>query len=617
MKMKWHTVLVISVLTLIFTVSLTFVSVELPRLADSFLQKAVDLPDVATGLHGEGDYKTELFLQHYHIRWLGYVSLSLVFLLIVLGFVTRRSGWSTAGAVFLFLPVFGHFAMTMFFLGGLALTRIVWLPFLDISFDLMRLGDIVLLPYHLLTNLSDRLGLGLSGALPHLFIAAGLLIFTAGVLAWFLARVRGKKVVDFWLYRFSRHPQYLGWIIWSYGIMLLPGNTMKRSFVIANTLPWLLSTLIIIGVALMEEIKMKQYAGDEYRLFRRKTPFLLPLPRWVNRLVWSPLKLFGQKEQPDRKGQVVVLLLFYGSVSILASLFYSGLIQPLKTEAPSPRERIHLVRRIAGAKSRIDIRNGLRRLSAAGDPAVDDLIGLLTHENLFVRWYTAQTLSRFKAERAVTPLIKRLHDRERMVRHAAAGSLGRMGYSRAVPPLIEVLQDPDSGITITACRALGQMGDARAVPPLVRILKKSPQFLAGQAALALGQIGDTRALQPLLHRLERAEDCPFYEVGMALQRFSSSRAEDAFIAGLEDQKWYRRISSIKALTGVKSDRSLEAISAALADENQKVRRAVVWSLMEIGSEKTIPTLVRALGDGDFEVRLYAREALRKLGHASH
>ena len=37
--------------------------------------------------------------------------------------------------IVLFLPVFGHFALTMFFLGGLGFLRLLWMPFLDVSFN--------------------------------------------------------------------------------------------------------------------------------------------------------------------------------------------------------------------------------------------------------------------------------------------------------------------------------------------------------------------------------------------------------------------------------------------------------------------------------------------------
>ena len=135
-------------LALIFTAGLMFASVELPKTADRLLGQKVGALDVATGQDEISAYKTEIFLSHYHIRLGGYICLGLILILIVAGFVLEKQGLASAGAIILFLPVFGHFAATMFFLGGLAFLRFLWLPFLDISFDIMRLGDIVLLPYY-------------------------------------------------------------------------------------------------------------------------------------------------------------------------------------------------------------------------------------------------------------------------------------------------------------------------------------------------------------------------------------------------------------------------------------------------------------------------------------
>jgi hypothetical protein len=38
----------------------------------------------------------------------------------------------------------------MFFLSGLGMIRVGWLPFMDISFDLLNLGQIAFLPYRIL-----------------------------------------------------------------------------------------------------------------------------------------------------------------------------------------------------------------------------------------------------------------------------------------------------------------------------------------------------------------------------------------------------------------------------------------------------------------------------------
>ncbi|NIN70195.1 MAG: DUF1295 domain-containing protein, partial [Anaerolineae bacterium] len=91
------------------------------------------------------------------------------------------------------------------------------------------------------------MGIDIRRALAYLSIALGLLIFLLGTLAWFNAKLHRKETVDFWLYRFSRHPQYLGWIIWSYGLMLL---AIQAPIPLGEenpgaSLPWSISSLII------------------------------------------------------------------------------------------------------------------------------------------------------------------------------------------------------------------------------------------------------------------------------------------------------------------------------------------------------------------------------------
>ena len=329
MKIKEKTGIILAILAVIFTISLTFVSVELPRLADSVLSKNIHSVDVATGSGEQSEYKTELYLKNYNLRWIGYGAFVLIIILIVAGFISNRSRLSAAGAIFLFLPVFGHFALTMFFLGGLAFIRILWLPILDISFAAMRLADIVSLPYQILLTIPSWFGVYADKYLPYAITALGLLIFVWGVLAWFYARIANKWVADFWIYRISRHPQYLGWIIWSYGIMFLPGCNMKVSYGISNSLPWLLSTMIIIGVAMLEEIKMKHLQGEEYERFHQKTPFLFPLPRFISNLISLPLRLIFKKRDVERKREIAGVLGFYTVFIILVSLLFGSLSNPL------------------------------------------------------------------------------------------------------------------------------------------------------------------------------------------------------------------------------------------------------------------------------------------------
>ena len=86
------------------------------------------------------------------------------------------------------------------------------------------------------------------------------------VLLWLRARSGKNPVAHNWLYRYSRHPQYMGWILWSYGLLLFSAleNQMKKTWSIPASFPWLLATMVIIGICLLEEIKMKELYGKSY-----------------------------------------------------------------------------------------------------------------------------------------------------------------------------------------------------------------------------------------------------------------------------------------------------------------------------------------------------------------
>ena len=116
------------------------------------------------------------------------------------------------GAIAFFLPIFGYFAVYMFFLAGLGILRVLRLPCWG---RLMKLGDVIYLPYMILVYPFALIGVDIRRFLAILLIGLGLLVFLLGTLAWFYAKLQRKGTVDFWLYRYSRHPQYLGWTMWS------------------------------------------------------------------------------------------------------------------------------------------------------------------------------------------------------------------------------------------------------------------------------------------------------------------------------------------------------------------------------------------------------------------
>ncbi|MBN2206548.1 MAG: HEAT repeat domain-containing protein [Candidatus Aminicenantes bacterium] len=613
MKAPSGPLVVLILLALVFTIGLTFASLELPRLLDGILARTIDTPDVATGLDAASKYKTDLYLRATRLRPIGYACLAFVLVLIVIGFVTEKTGWTSAGAIALFLPVFGHFAATMFFLGGLGFLRLLWLPALDASFGLFRLADIIRLPYEAFRAAWSWAGLTRLLHPAAAITGLGLLVFFLGTLTWFYARSRKTVVADLWIYRLSRHPQYLGWIIWSYGILNLPAGRIKICYELSNSLPWLLSTMIIVGVAMLEELKMGRACGRVYDAYRLKTPFLIPMPRVLVRASGLPVRLLFKKPYPDRKREIAAVLALY-TVLILGMSAVHGVwaSRPIARADGSPARIEELARTLKEAPDRSAKRTAAGFLAEAGDGAVDALAGLLTDPDPIVRAYAAGALGGTKADRAVPRLIALLGDADPYVRRTAAESLGRTDSSQAVQPLLTALEDPVQDVVNAAVRALGRIPHPEVIPVLIRALRNDDWGAAGAAAQALGEMGAEEAIEPLIRCFEESPTCPYDRVGTALRQLGSDRAVDAWIAGLSRAGWwYPRAFCASALGRYKMEKGLGPLQDALKDESPQVRRAAVLALMEFRSPATIEALRGALKDEDFEVRLYAKEALKK------
>jgi protein-S-isoprenylcysteine O-methyltransferase Ste14 len=243
--------------------------------------------------------------------------------------------------------------------------RLMWLPIWGPSTKLLKLGDIVYLPYMIivypLTLVFSLIGmdaespivlmlrrsrmiqyywgkfhLDIRVPLAYGLIGIGLLVFLQGTITWLYAKYKNRKTVDFWIYRVSRHPQYLGWLIWSYGLMLLASFTpvVRGGENPGASFPWLISSLLVISVALTEEIKMTKNVGEEYREYRDRTPFLFPMPKFVSSVIASPIRLLLKKDRPENSREVIVVFLVYTVIMVLLSLPFVLLSWPPGTGWP-------------------------------------------------------------------------------------------------------------------------------------------------------------------------------------------------------------------------------------------------------------------------------------------
>jgi len=544
-------------LAIVFSTGLIFAFIELPRLLDVGLQNHLGFPQFDHGEGGTSAIKTDLFIEGLHLRWIGYGSLLLIVALIIFGYTTRKSGWALAGAVGLFIPVFGQFAYSMFFLAGLGFLRVSWLPFLDISFDILDLGKVIYVPYWIL-----RWFLGLFSWYPRnflawIFMAAGAFLFTWGVLLWFKSRYGGSKMATSWLYRISRHPQYLGWILWSYGFILFDPyeKTMKMSWSVPSSLPWLLMTMTIVGICMLEEIKMMEITKGRYQEYRESSPFLFPLPRWLNRIIGWPGRLVTGGEYPARRSQVLWIVLVYTGIFMGLSLIWTDLgFRPDKTVATEEtrKELSEIMIKLEEAgENRRAIYALVEDIPAYGEDGIDSLMILTTHPNPIIREFSIQFLGQLKVTEAEEIIICSLSDSIRRVRSSAIIAAGEIGSERAADSLMRMLEDPQ--------------------------LPNNQFHIYG----ALGAIGDPEAIACLAEALKGGE------------HYNQIFALDAIM----------RIDPVEGLTYAISE---------LLDEKEEVRRNAVITCIMAGDKRAIEPLKKLYSDDDFEVRFYARQGVKRL-----
>jgi hypothetical protein len=312
----------LTVLAIVIAIGLTYAAIALPRAVASAMNGAFELPGFDTTVD---PYGTETVARVPVVQRIGFGSFLVVLVLIAAGLVTERRGLAGVGAVAFFLPIVGHFAAGMLFLAGLAVLRVAWLPLLYVSHDILRLGDIGFVPYAAVVYLLALIGIDGREAFVWLLMGIGMLLFVLGTVGWLYARSQKKGTADFWVYRLGRHPQYLGWITWSYGFMIYSmlhsqlGAT-RVNYGMPSSLPWLVSALVILGIAMLEELRMRRVRGEEYEAYVRRTPFMLPLPRVLRRGIACPLQLVLRKEHPESGTDVAVVVGAYLVILMLLSV---------------------------------------------------------------------------------------------------------------------------------------------------------------------------------------------------------------------------------------------------------------------------------------------------------
>ncbi|TKJ18091.1 MAG: hypothetical protein CEE43_18745 [Promethearchaeota archaeon Loki_b32] len=264
-----------------------------------------------------------------YFRYIGLICLCIILIIIILGFIIKKLTISSIGSFILFIPTFAHFFGGMFWLLGIQAFQVILLPLDSCEYNLLSFGSIIKLPYIIIEYFAS---FSMNKYLFILYfsygiILIGLVIFSFGVITWLQGVLKKKDIFDFSIYKYSRHPQYLGYLLWSYGIYLLtliPKSLPRGGIIFEYTFTWYLSAMIITGVALYEEILMNNKFPEKYSEYQKKVSFLIPIPKIFKSIFTMPMRLVFKKDLPENRKEILFLLVFYG----LLIIFISFLLNP-------------------------------------------------------------------------------------------------------------------------------------------------------------------------------------------------------------------------------------------------------------------------------------------------
>jgi hypothetical protein len=262
-------------------------------------------------------------------------------------------------------------------------------------------------------------------------------------------------------------------------------NIMKKTWTVPASLPWLLATMVIIGICMLEEIRMKELYGDSYEKYRKKTPFLFPLPKWLKSGLLFPIRLIFRRDLPETRGQVAGTILIYTICFMMLSLIWVDF---------GDREEITVRETVNLEQAEYKIHSILVELQR------NDNRGHLYNQIMALKQYQERAM---QAETAVEPLIQMLADPDYRTRRGAAYSLGQIGSEQAVDPLIQLFDKPSNGgMRYAVYSALGQIGSVRAWLALVSATEDTIWYAKNAAFGALHKIDRDRSMEYIINALQ-------------------------------------------------------------------------------------------------------------------
>jgi len=175
----------------------------------------------------------------------------------------RRVGAISIAGWFAYYPVIFSVVIPMhiYFGGILSLMYLSWAIVVIISPESFKIidGVVISIPEPIMIIIGIIL------------LMIGLAIYIFSLHDLLCGLLRGEELVTYNLYKYIRHPQYLGILIWTLGAAIV---TMR----VFSIFSWLTLAYTYILLAEYEEKVLERKLGDTYVEYRNKTFFLLPIP---------------------------------------------------------------------------------------------------------------------------------------------------------------------------------------------------------------------------------------------------------------------------------------------------------------------------------------------------
>ena len=199
---------------------------------------------------------------------IGNILLISILLLGVHGIRRGKTNISILSSILYFIPTLFNLiaGMTVLFAGlellGVFIERIIGVESVTrvILMHLYNVGRVFLVPYWVILDRVAPTATEQWNVTPIIrdsyggfFVLLGLSILFLGVAAWINSKYEDRELAVSGIYRFSRHPQYLGYILWSYGMTIL--TTFRQHpmrYPLTPTINWIISGLILTGLATIE-----------------------------------------------------------------------------------------------------------------------------------------------------------------------------------------------------------------------------------------------------------------------------------------------------------------------------------------------------------------------------